>query len=201
MRRGGCSVTPNTSATGGYILPTSTLPIQGKLTLEQFVQSVLVGISGLPGNLIRPKFQVKPPQQPEVEVNWIAFDANESIPDTYAYETTNAQGQTINERQETLLIKCSFYGPNGLGYYKLVRDGLQMTQNLEALRAARIAFTEISRAIHMPELINERWFSRYEAEISLRVETVRTYPVLSLLSCAGTINTDTGLVFNMQTPE
>jgi len=62
-----------------------------------------------------------------------------------------------------------------------------MQQNLEALEAAGLGFGYTDDSIHLPELVNERWFDRYQMNVFLRREITRVYPVLTLESAKGTI--------------
>jgi hypothetical protein len=193
----------NNSSTGGYLLPTSTDPIPGGLTLTQFIQSVLVGISGIDGTLVRPKWQIDPPKQPNISVNWLAFRVIQENPDTYGYSDMDSEGNTYSQRHEDLRIQCGFYGPDAMHYAGIVRDGFQISQNLEVLRSAKMGFTSTGQPLRVPDLVNERWVERIEMEVVLRREIVRTYAILSLSSAKGTIYSDTTPEFiqDWQTPE
>jgi len=197
-------MTQNNSASGGYLVPSFTTPIPRKLTLEQFLQTVLVGLSEISGPLVRPKFQQAPPKQPDINVDWVSFGIGDSKPDANGYTGMNPDGSTSYQRHALIELNCGFHGPNALETYELVRDGFQIQQNLEALRSATMGFVEVTRALRVPELINERWFDRYEASVFLRRETERLYPVLSIVSAKGTIHTFIGneeYLLNWQAPE
>lgn len=175
-----------------YLQPTSTLPIPGGLTLTQFIQTVFVGISALPGTLVRPKWQPEPPKQPDIYANWMAIGIDVASPDANAYVWPNQAGSTQSQRHETLEVGCAIYGPDALETYGLIRDGFQIPQNLEGLRSANMGFVEISPARKIPELINERFINRVQTSVFLRREIQRIYPVLTLISASGVIHTVIG---------
>lgn len=179
----------NTSATGGYLVPASSSGFPDGLTLTQFIQSMLVGISGIDGKLVRPRWQVAPPTQPSLETNWIAFAVKIVGQDANAYVSLNSDGSSTLQRHEKLEIPCAFYGPDAIEIQGLVRDGFQIQQNLEAMRAANMGFAYCDDGQHIPDLVNERWVDRVEMSVFLRRQVQRVYPVLAIQSAKGSIKT------------
>ncbi len=175
-----------------YIHPTGkpTLPLN--LTLTQFVQSVIVGLSEIEGTLVRPDWQESPPTNPDIKVNWIAFGVKSSTPDANAYVGATGAGQVYTQRHEELEVPLSLYGPDAFDTAALIRDGFQIQTNLDALRSAKMGFKETSQAIRMPDLVNERFINRVTMSVFLRREIIRNYPVPTLLSANGTIHTVIG---------
>ena len=192
----------NTTATGGYILPAPETPalqtIPPNLTLKQFIQTVLVGISGFDGTLVRPSWQVNPPKQPDIGVDWLAYAVESAEPDFNAYVGYDPDNNPFLQRNELLQIAISVYGPNAYDNYGLIRDGFQMQQNLSQLAVAKMGFAYDTRATHAPDFFGERWIERWRFEIFLRRQIQRTYPVLSFISGSGTIYAQTAKNENYQ---
>lgn len=176
----------------GYLTPSSSSGLPGGLTLNQFLQTVLVGISGLDGPLVRPKWQVAPAKQPDIGVSWMAFGVVSNTPDANSYVALNDSGVNTSQRHEQLDIQCAFYGPEAMTYAALLRDGFQIQQNLEALRTADMGFVSTGSMLHIPELVNERFIDRIEMGVVLRREIKRVYAILSFVSATGRIHTVLG---------
>lgn len=175
-----------------YILPAQPLPFPGGLNLTQFIQAVLVGISGIDGTLVRPQWQVEPPKSPDILVNWMAFGISVASPNANLYIETDNAGVTRTQRMETLEIASSIYGPDALEIAALITDGFQIPNNLEGLRSAKMGFIEVSPTRRVPDLVNERFVDRIQMSIFLTREIQRVYPILSILSANGTIHTVIG---------
>jgi hypothetical protein len=177
-----------------YVLPTSTTPVSPKLTFNQFLQTVFVGITGLPGTMVRPKWQAEPPDQPDISVDWMAIGVETASPDANGYfwqSSSMSNGPSVSLRHELLEVSVAIYGPNDFKTYGYLRDGFQIPQNLFALRSALMGFVEIGPARHVPDLVHERYIQRIQASVFLRREVQRFYAVPSLVSASGVIDTDT----------
>lgn len=174
-------------STPPYVAPISQGQYPKGLTLLQFLQTVVVGISGIPGNFVRPKWQPEPPKQPDINTDWIAFGIESQTPDANAYVNSQEGGTTVLQRNEDLNLSISIYGPKAIETYGLLRDGFQIPQNRIALFQANIGFTSISEGRHIPDLVNQRWIDRVECSVVLKRQIQRTYPVLTFLSASGTI--------------
>lgn len=176
-----------TSATGGYLSPTTQL-LPGGLTLVQYLQAVIVGITSLPGDLVRPGWQANPPKRPDISVNWCSFSVMVMSPDANAYveEKADGSGQKM-QRHEVIQLVCRFYGPLCQDFAGVLRDGLQLSQNRDSLSAGNMGFQGTSETVFVPELLNERFFQRCDITVFLTRQINRDYQVLSFESAGGEI--------------
>jgi hypothetical protein len=185
----------NNSSTGGPIQPLPRVPeletAPPGLTFEQFIQTVLVGISGFEGTLVRPNWQPEPPKEPDIMVNWLAYGVQNVVPDANAFIGFTSEDEPYLQRNELLQIQMSIYGPAAYENTGVVRDGFQIQQNLASLKKANMGFAYDEQAIHSPDLVNGRWFNRYILNVFLRRQIIRSYPILTFLSASGTIYTQT----------
>ena len=172
-----------------YIRPITSPPLPGNLSLTQFIQTLLVGVSGFDVSLVRPSWQRFPPKQPDIDVDWMAFAIIMSAPNIYAYTDLDKNQNYITQRHQDLKLTCSVYGPNAMDNASLIQDGLQLGPNLSALTLANMGFVSTGEANHIPDLVNERWVERVIMDVFLRREIQRVYPVLSFVSANGIIHT------------
>lgn len=203
----------NDSSTGGYLLPTpppAPTPTDDA-AFDDFLQAVVVGITGLPGNLVWPRWQITPPNLPGISTNWASIGVMDSEEDGFPYEahdpilatlpipplpspapTPPPNGYDITIEHEVMEVLCSFYGPAARSNAKLVRSGLYVAQNREALQLAGIGLVDIGRITAVPALTNDQWYYRVDMPFRLRREIVRNYPILDLASALITLKSDTG---------
>jgi len=179
----------NTSATGGYLAPVVAPAPAQDIELEDLLQGMVKGITGLPGQFVRPRWQEKIPKQPEPLVNWCAIGVHSTKTVAYPAVTHDggADGHDNYEMHEELKVVASFYGPQAQAYAAILRDGIFIPQNGEAIRAQRMAFIGASDVLPAPELVNQQWVRRYDISIQMRRQVVRVYPVLNILSAEPTI--------------
>jgi hypothetical protein len=178
----------NDSSTGGGLLPASPEPLDDA-ALDAALQQTIVATTGLPGALVRPRWQPSLPPQPPAGTDWAAIGVmRRSITgNAYLLHDGTGQGTDTTQVHEDLEVMASFYGSNrGLNAARL-RDGLFVAQNREALFAAGLAFIASGEITAAPELFNQQWIGRVDLTLSLRRQLDRTYAVLNLLGASGTI--------------
>ncbi|MCX5516232.1 hypothetical protein C3941_19780 [Kaistia algarum] len=199
----------NTSATGGYLVPTGTPPGEDD-SLADALQAAVVGITGLDGTLVRPRWQATPPQQPSAATSWAAVGVVLATPDANAYIAHDPTGDGADkmQRHETLEVLVSFYGPQASANAARLRDGLALAQNRDMIRTATttagvdigLSFIACGTVIAVPDLVNQRWLRRCDLPLTFRRRIDRTYPVLNLLSAQGSFEAEPDHSQSWETP-
>lgn len=180
----------NTSATGGPLAPTGA-PLSDD-ALDDALQALVVGLVGLPGNLVRPRFQETPPRQPEPGVDWCAIGVMSETPDAgpaIAHDPTGGPeglGVDTFARHEEMEVLASFYGPNGAGNAKRLRDGLCIPQNLENVL---LKFVNSGTIRKVPDQVNQRWVTRHDLVLNFRQKTEREYQVQNFVEAPFRVST------------
>ncbi|MCX5495372.1 hypothetical protein OSH11_11690 [Kaistia dalseonensis] len=165
----------------------------------------MAGITGLPGDLVRPRWQPIPPQQPAADMTWAAVGIVRATPDANASimhipSDAGGDGADHMQRHETIEALASFYGPSASANAARLRDGLALPQNRDMIRTATtdagvdigMSFIECGTVISVPDLVNQTWLRRCDLPLVFRRRVDRVYPVLNLLSAEGTIEADSG---------
>ena len=172
-----------TSATGGYLPPEPSPGVLDDETLEDVFQALIVSITGLPGQSVRPRWQPEQTNIPPFNETWAAIGITDRAADTFAYvgHRPDDDGRDVVFRSEELTLLCSFYGPKANSTASRLRDGLSVAQNREALGLLGIAVVSAGDQITVPALINNRWHHAIDMAIFFRRGIVRNYQVLNLL--------------------
>lgn len=190
---------PNTSATGGYLAPENTTALYDG-AFDDFLQAVVVGVTGIAGAYVRPRWQEVMPVQPEMAVTWAAVGVYqiEADDNLVVRHFPNGTGQTYpdgyneTQRHEILQAMVSCYGPDAMGLCARVRDGLGIAQNREQLQLAGVTIYSVDPIVSVPELVNNRWLNRADMTFRLRRFVGRKYQVLNLVSAQGSYVADGG---------
>ena len=171
---------PNTSATGGYLTPTNT-PLDDQ-ALDRVIHDLYAGITGLSASLVRPRWQQEPGNMPALGSTWIAHGITERRNDIIDSQTyIEGTGIIVNREQELdSLVSC--YGTRAAEIEALLRDGLGIAQNREAIDALGLSYISISSCRNVTMLINQRWSIRLDVTVTFRRRISHIYPVLSLQS-------------------
>lgn len=179
----------------GYLGPSPTETLL-QVDWENFLQTTVAGIIGLPGYLVRPRWQPNPPPTPDVTVDWAAcgitrVTANfEPAIQHYGDATGGLAGYDRVRRQEQVTYRVSCYGPHAGDNIFILRDGLYVEQNRPFWRRNAVGLVEAERVEHVPDLFRQQWRDRYDLEILINREVRRVYLVRDLTRSIGTISGD-----------
>ncbi|KVP48396.1 LIC_12616 family protein [Burkholderia ubonensis] len=180
------------SSTGGYLAPSDDVPLVEDDELDDLVHDLIAGVTALPGDLVRPRWQPTVPKQPEPGVDWCAFGVQEQEPDAGpAIQHDGAgDGHDTYIRHQDIDVLCTFYGPRAKGYAQRLADGLAIPQNREQLQKDDMAFIGVGPIRAVPDFVNQQWVRRYDMTVTLRRKITRTYAVLNLKSATVATTTD-----------
>lgn len=182
----------NSSATGGYLAPTNVPLSQDEL--EDLVRAAVVGLTGLAGALVRPRWQEHPAPVPGHGVNWCAvgvqYRRKLGQPATVHDPADDGSDTVMQWVQLTFLV--SLYGPDAPDLAARLESGLEPEQNRAELRAAGLALVSVGDPLPAPERINETWTRRVDMELIFEIEERRVYPVRNLAGGNLGIRTDSG---------
>lgn len=175
----------NDSSNPGYLLPVMESAYDS--TLDTYFQAVVVGITGLSGPMVRPRWQPKPPVQPAFDQDWCALGVTLSQADGFAYENFDAaanagNGQETVEYDEEFTVLHSFYGPNAMRLVRRLRAGLQLSQNRAILRMVGIVVQEMGDTTRVPALLADVWLNRVDMPVIYRRRAQSLFNVLSVQS-------------------
>lgn len=197
-------MTPNTSATGGYLRPTSAPPDEDD-ALADALQELVVGVTGLPGALVRPRWQPEPPTQPAANVDWCGVGVMGDAPAAGRASTRHIaanEGTSETYHDATFAVMASFYGPNASGYAKLLRDGLMVAQNREEMFRQNMALVGApGNTTRTAELINTAFVGRCDISFEIRRRASRTWAIKNALKAAGSISAGPVASAPFQSPE
>jgi hypothetical protein len=184
------------SSTGGYLSPAaSPAPLEGG-ALNIVIQQAIVGVTGLAGNYVRPSFQAEPPDSPDAGQAWCAFRYRTRPSDVFPaiVHQSAGNGQDQLQRHEAIDVLATFYDQGTTGQADanaaLLRDGLAIAQNREALLSNGLVLVSVGELIAVPVLLKQRWMYRVDLPFVLRRVIARDYAVLNVESLGGTIVTD-----------
>ena len=163
--------------------------------LDDLFHNSIVSVSGITGDLVRPRFQPEPIEHPPVTTNWVAFGISTFDADTFPSiqhdpNGNGGLGTDIVERDELITVSLSFYGPNCSQYMAQYREGIQLEQNRWDIAAAGVALVNVGQVVNLPALFKDRWVRRLDSKIIFRRRVSRTYNVPSLLGGQVSINNE-----------
>jgi hypothetical protein len=170
---------PN-SGSAGYLMPAAGPPYDADL--EDIFQQMVVGITGLPGNRVIPRWQPEPPNIPPFGSDWAAVGVTVDDRNWNAYQWWDTPSQSyIVEGTEAINVLFTFYGPNNQKLRRMLEDGIMLDQNRDAIYAQGIKFIEFKPPVALPALLKQRWQKRVDIKGIFSRLSRKTYPVQTIV--------------------
>lgn len=182
----------STSATGGYLPPTSTGGDLNDQALRRFLQQIVVNVTGLDGTMVRPRWQAEPPNIPDPAVDWCAIGPGQRERDPYPYLQEQADGSGAKVvRNRVMEILCTFYGPNAEQNTEYLAQGLAVPQNRELMQLAGFNVVAPPRdSMARPIQIKQRWYYAVDMGFRVRQQMQYTFAVLDVTGVQGELIAD-----------
>jgi hypothetical protein len=168
--------------------------------LDAVLQAMVVGITGLSGDLVRPRWQVVSPKQPERDVNWCSIGVITSTPDDNPVVqhlsglSVNDQAGDLLQEHEELEILVSFMGPLCKTNLGIFRSGVRLATNIQVLKSVGLYFKEIEEGRAAHELINQYWIRRWDSTLIFKRMVSRVYGVPNIVEANIHLFDDSGHV-------
>ena len=196
--------TPNNSDTGGYIVPTASFNDTADAAFDEILAGLAAGVTGLPANLVRPRWQPTAPPMPEASIDWCAIGVTDEagdatiasvhrsiVPSVVDPIDPTGDGYTTTYEVVEQTVMATFYGPTAWGNANLFRVGLSMPQNREQLILVDVTLCAVPKRITpLFETINSITYRRCDVEFKLRRTITRTWPIENIQKVQGTIVTE-----------
>lgn len=155
-------------------------------------------VTGLPRNLCRRRWQESAPTQPPRDTDWCAVGVTQIDPDQNTQSGFVADDYTVR-MHETISVLFSFYGLNATQNAMTMRVGLTIDYNRGILTNNGLVFLRASPPVRVPAIINQLTLMRTDINVQFRRQEKRVFPIKSVLSSQGTIDTIDGLSLTFDT--
>jgi len=152
--------------------------------LHDVLQATIVGITALPGSMVRPRWQPNPPNQPEATESWVAFGivSGESDWDAAFVQVDDADGGHVDGlRGENSQMLVSFYGPRAGRLAARLRAGLAVDQNRDLLRANKITIIGTTGPTTVPALLRQTWVPRVDITVTIHRDISTSFPIRTII--------------------
>lgn len=195
----------NTSETAGYLTPTNATPPVADNALEDALNHIVRGLTGLPGQMVRPRWLPEPLAIPPASTDWAAIGVLtiapmggegalpyiEHVPVDPDEDEVDDDHQDVMETHDDVAIIATFYGPNCGRLSRRFRAGLFAPQAFEEYEGIGIGLVDAGPIRFLPELVNDTWYKRVDVEFTLRMRADYAYAVQNIREAQGIVNATT----------
>lgn len=183
------------SAYPGYLLPTTPSPLDDE-QLGRRLSNLIAGVTGLPGAMVRPRWQADAPPIPPPETDWAAvgvttYPTRGGVP--YLQHVSDDDGHDVVHDPSDLEALVTFYGPGCAGLARLVTTALWVGQSWEQLTPLGISLRDVGEVRVTAEKVNERFYRRADFVLQLTQSVTRDYAILNVLRADGEVHAQHGV--------
>lgn len=172
----------NDTTRPGFLTPLGASPHYDD-ALDADLTGWIVGVSGLPPEMVMAKWSDPPPATPEAGITWCDFFTNVKQAEAPFFHSQDSD-QSVLQSTESVDVTCGFYGPGAQAVAALFRDGLNVPQNNAELNRLDLTFLQCGEITPDPEFINNQWLRRNILTVTLKRSIARRYGIRSILSSA-----------------
>lgn len=155
----------------------------------------VASLTGLPMNLVRRRWQLKPGTRPGMNADWASVGVEKvttagtpQITGVKGVPSDPASGISKTETHQMLEVRVAFYGPNALTLADAFRDACGIGQNNQLLKDRGLTLQSVSEeAVRLPDLVFEQWCDRYEIVLRVGRKATRIYGVRDIATAVGAV--------------
>lgn len=184
--------------TDGGVYQTSAVNASEDRDLDLIFGDWVSQVTGLPRNLCRRRWQESAPTQPPRDTDWCAVGVTQLDPDQNTQAGYVSDDYTVR-MHETISVLFSFYGLNATQNAMTMRVGLTIDYNRGILTNNGLVFLRSSPPVRVPAIINQLTLMRTDINVQFRRQEKRVFPIKSVLSSQGSIDTSDGLPLTFDT--
>lgn len=180
----------------GFVSPSYVNNELNDQQIRRFLNVLVSGITLIPGDLVRPRWQPEPPNQPDFDKDWAAIGIVKRTRDVFSAvvhctDPENFEQATDTEsRNQILEILCSFYGPNSDQLSEVLAMGLGLEQNRYALQLNGFGLVEVEESLAVPAIVKDRWLMGMDIHFRLRRLQIYTYDSPNLKGAIAELDVD-----------
>jgi len=180
---------------------TTYSPYEGQ-DLNRFIQTWLVGLTGLNNDLVMTEFQTEPANIPVAGEAWCSFRYSRIDSNAFPYIDYDASNLIYTlQNHEMLEIALTFYdlGTNGQAAYlaALTRDNLKISYNSYYLQNNNCNLRGTNGPYVVPVIFKSRWQYKERLDIYVMRNVGREYDIPTIASANITLYIDNIMTMNI----
>lgn len=155
--------------------------------LTDLLSDMIVGVVGMSSDMVRPRWQTLPPNQPTADINWCSIGIIRRSPIggyPYIQHNSDAEGGLGTDTMidwNRMDVLASFYGPGASGNAGKLRRGLNVGQNRDTLVAAGIKLEYVGDINSVPDLFNMQFIDHVDVDMTFVREVTATYKIRNIV--------------------